>query len=292
LFVWYFEFALKSLFPEKKSKRMLFNKEIEIMNFIKNRNAFINFSKILYAVLIGVGFTLGSAYATPVLISGITIDAKQTYYDNSNGTLAPEILLPAGATQLIFSFHGGIITDGSNQLGSADGLYSNGQTPYNFTNTTYGTGTYMGVPIGGTTGIDPAIFGVFFDPTFSGIPANSFDYRSDNGISPDPRTLLSYSPSLNQPFWIGDGYNQNTPYNSSMQNSTYVPPGIQQIYNIPTGAAYLLLGIGADINMADNQFGAGQTQFTGAQSVPEPPTMLLVGLSLMGLVGVRKKFKK
>ncbi len=70
-------------------------------------------------------------------------------------------------------------------------------------------GTYMGTPIGGTTGDDPALFGVFFSPTFHGTPANSINYRSDSGITPDPRTLASYSPSLNQPFFIGDGYNQN-----------------------------------------------------------------------------------
>lgn len=235
---------------------------------------------------VALGGLVASAGASPVLISNLTVDAKQTYYDNSNGTLAPLIALPAGATQLVFSFHGGVITDSTNQYASADGLYANGTAPYNFINTNFGTGTYQGTRIGATTGIDPAIFGVFFSPTFTGTPANSLDYRS--GITPDSRTLLVYSPSLNQPFWIGDGYSQNNAYTSAMQNASYVPAGIQQIYNIPTGAQYLILGIGADINMADNQFGGiGGGQFSS--TVPEPSSLVLLALGVACILVRRRK---
>ncbi len=232
----------------------------------------------------------GTTYASPYQIPGLTIDAKQTYYDNSNGTLAPKISLaslPAGTTQLVFAFSGGVITDGSNQLASADGLYSNGQTPYNFSCTNYGASTYMGVKIGCTTGIDPAVFGVFFDPNFSGTPADSLNFRSDSGISQDPRTLDSYSPSVNQPFWIGDGYTGNDVYGAAVS-------GTQQVFNIPTVPAgdslYLLLGIGADINMADNQNSLGQGgSFSGGGSAPEPGTFALLTLGLAGVVVSRRR---
>ena len=236
-------------------------------------------------VLLTLGFAAQSVLAAPVSLGAITVDSHQTYYDQSNGTLAPLIPIPAGVTQIVFNFHGGVITDGSNLMASADGLYASGQTPYNFFQTNYGTGTYNGVRIGATTGIDPAIFGVFFSPTFSGTPQNSLDYRSGTGITPDPRTLLEYAPSLNQPFYIGDGFNQNTPFNSNMLDSNYVPPGIQQIFDVPQGAQYLILGIGADINMADNQNSAGQGgSFSDPNVVPLPPA-LASGMLLLCAMG-------
>ena len=137
-----------------------------------------------------------------------------------------------------------MITDGSDRLASADGLYANLQTPYNWTDTTYGTSTYKGVPIGATTGVDPALFGIFFNSGFTGTAPNSINYRSDSGIVPDPRTLLYYSPLLNQPFYIGDGYNTNNAYVTNVDS--YMPPGIIQTFAIPPGATELILGIGAD----------------------------------------------
>ena len=240
--------------------------------------------KTLCVAAVAAGAGIGVAHADPYLINGLTVDSHQIYYDGSNGTLSPEIALAPlraqGITQLIFSFTGGVITDGTNQLASADGLYSNGVAPYNFYQTRF-SGTYLGVAIGSTTGIDPAIMGVFFSPSFVGTPQDSLDYRSTT--SPDNRTALSYSPSLNQPFWIGDGYSGNNPYGAAVT-------GTQQVFNIPDGAEYLLLGIGADINLADNQNSANQqTQFNGGTtgSVPEPESLALVGVATLGLLASR-----
>jgi hypothetical protein len=231
-----------------------------------------------------IGFYAATSDASPYLILGLSLDSHQTFYDGSNGTLAPEVdlsTLPTGTTQLIFSFTGGVITDGSMRLASPDGLYADGSTPYNFTGTNYGTGKYQGVRIGSSTGIDPAIMGVFFDPNFVGTPLDSLNYRSD--ASPDHRADLTYSPSLNQPFWIGDGFTGNNAYGQPVL-------GTQQIYNIPSGAKYLLLGIGADVNMADNQNSAvGPTQFTTSVPEPESYAMLLAGLGLLGFVACRRK---
>lgn len=194
----------------------------------------------------------GAGFA-PSLIGGtgvLKVQAPDTYYDGANGTLFAAVPLPTGASRLQFRVTGGVITDSSTQYGSADGLYADGRTPYNWTATSW-NGTYQGVRIGSTTGIDPALFGVFFSPAFSGTPANSDNYRSDSGIIPDPRTLPFYTPSLNQPFYIGDGYTTTNAYVTNVD--TFIPPGMIQTFVIPAGATHLLLGIGADINMADNQ---------------------------------------
>jgi len=196
------------------------------------------------------GQTAGFA---PSLIGGngiLQVRATDTYYDGNDGTLFAAVPLPAGASRLQFRVTGGVITDGSDQLGSADGLYANGQTPYNFTDTRW-SGTYQGTPIGATTGVDPALFGVFFNPSFTGTPPNSPNFRSDTGETPDPRTLLLSRPLLNQPFYIGDGYTSNNAYVTNADS--YLPPGMNQTFVIPAGATYLLLGIGADDDMADNK---------------------------------------
>jgi len=202
----------------------------------------------------------------------INVDSHVTYYDGSDGTLFAAMALPPGATALQFRVTGGIVTDISDNLASADGLYANGATPYNWTDTSW-EGTYKGVPIGATTGVDPALFGVFFSYSFSGTASNSANYRSDSGIVPDPRTLLSYAPLLNQPFYIGDGYNSNNAFSSISDG--YVPPGTVQTFNIPVGATHLLLGIGTDPDLADNRDAATNLMafaahiFDNSPSVPE-----------------------
>ena len=192
------------------------------------------------------GFHVSSISTNGIL----KVQATDTYYDGNNGTLFQAVPLPPGATHLQFRVTGGVITDGSERLASADGLYANLQTPYDWTATTYGTSTYKGVFIGATTGVDPALFGIFLNPAFTGKAPDSANFRSDNGVMPDPRTLPSYAPLANQPVYIGDGYTTNNAYVTNVD--TYVPPGTIQTYTIPPGATELVLGIGADQDMSDN----------------------------------------
>ena len=236
----------------------------------------------------GPGFHVSTLTPTGV----VAVDSHVTYYDSSDGTLFAAIALPTGATALQFRATGGVITDNSNRLGSADGLYANGQTPYNFSNTHFG-GTYQGTALGSTTGIDPSVFGVFFSPTFSGTPQDSLNFRSDNGATVDPRTLTNYAPSVNQPFYIGDGLTGNNAFSTSAD--TLLPPGAIQTFQVPTGAQFLLLGIGADIELNDNSDAANDVTgfrvhvFDNAPvpAVPEAPTTASLGLLLaLGLGGV------
>ena len=214
------------------------------------------------------------------------MDSHITYYDGSDGTLFVGISLPTDATALQFRATGGVITDSSNQLGSADGLYAGNQTPYNFTGTRFG-GTYQGTAIGSTTGVDPSLFGVFFSPIFSGTPQDSLNFRSDSGTVPDPRTLATYSPTVNQPFYIGDGYTGNNAYSTNADS--YLPAGTIQTFLIPTGAQLLLLGIGADNRLNDNSDAAADV--TGYRvhvydNAPVPEASTTVSLSLLLALGL------
>ena len=208
---------------------------------------------IAFAPVVTMDVFSQTAGFSPSLISSngiLTVQAKDTYYDGADGTRFVAVPLPVGTSRLQFRVAGGVITDGSERLASGDGLYANGQTPYNWT-TTHWNGTYQGTPVGSTTGIDPALFGVFFSPGFVDTPADSLNFRSDSGIVPDPRTLRSYDPALNQPFYIGDGYTSNNAFVTN--GDSFIPSGMNQTFVIPAGATCLLLGIGADVNMSDNE---------------------------------------
>jgi hypothetical protein len=234
----------------------------------------------------------------PSALGTLNVDSRATYYDGSNGTLFQRVALPAGATALQFSVNGGVITDGSNNLASADGLYSGGTAPYNFSNTSF-AGTYQGVRIGSSTGVDPALMGVFFNPSFVGTPLDSLNYRSDNptnnGSSTDLRVQLTNSPVANQPFFIGDGF-------TGIDFGTappYPQTGSMQTFIIPTGATFLLLGIGADVNLADNNNQSGATTGFRVQvfddsplaSVPEPASLVMLGAGALAVLFLAAKHR-
>jgi hypothetical protein len=233
---------------------------------MKNRSILKRFPKIvppgIFAlftlILTGSGFgqSIGFHQSNVGVNGVIYVDSHDTIYDGSDGTLFVKIPLPLGATKLQFRVTGGCITDSTLQYGSPDGLYSNGQTPYNFSGTSW-AGTYQGVPVGATTGIDPALFGLFFNPDFSDTPDDSENFRSDSGTVPNPRQRDTYVPSVNQPFYIGDGYTGNNQFVTADDN--FVPQGTIQTFDIPTGASYLLLGISADNRLSDNQDASNST---------------------------------
>jgi hypothetical protein len=181
----------------------------------------------------------------------VLVSPFDTYYDGWwDGRLSPALPLSSDAARLQFVVTGGVATDWSGQIASPDGIPSDGWFPSNFLGHRF-AGTYRGVPVGGTTGIAPALFGVFFSFTYEGRPSDSLDYRPDSGLSTDPRTLTVYHPELNQPFWIGNGAAENDA--SVTLNDKFIPPGEIQTFVIPVGATHLLLGLGADSLLSDNQ---------------------------------------
>jgi len=65
----------------------------------------------------------------------------------------------------------------------------------------------------------------------------------------------------------------------SIENSSYYPPGSMNWSSIPNVGTS-----DADMNI--------WAYYSGNQNVPEPTTMLLLGLGLVGLAGARRKIKK
>lgn len=123
------------------------------------------------------------------------------------------------------------------------------------------------------------LVGVFTEGPPSGPAPASFDYSGGLGQS-------SFSPLLDQVFFIGDGL-------------TGRGSGSLQTFNVPAGATELWLGfadaygfIGAPGYYGDNPgcLAVSGTLTTGVSPVPEPGTLALIGSGL--LIGLRRRSKQ
>jgi hypothetical protein len=119
-----------------------------------------------------------------------------------------------------------------------------------------------------------SLLGIFLNdsqPNLSGAPSTLY---FDSGTSIDN---LTFSPALKQVFFIGNGLTSG---------------GVQQSIVVPTGATRLYLGT-MDGSEWSNNVGSFSIEIGKSnQAVPEPATILLLGLGLIGLVPIRKRLLK
>jgi hypothetical protein len=238
-----------------------------------------NFLKVCLAVsaTVAVCSTIALAdtvAATDVIFAAGSQSGLLTTLPGGGGTAPDAITLPAGATSITFSVTGTIILNvgTGNSVNDPDGV---GAAVSSSSSTGFESMSGITIPNAG------ALLGVFIGSAGpSGTAPASLDYTTLG------TNLTSYSPLIDQTFFIGDGL-------------TGDGTGTTQTFFIPAGATQLYLGIsdacgynGAPSCYEDNsgQFNVSfdVTGGVGAPSVPEPASILLLatgaGGGLMRLV--------
>jgi hypothetical protein len=231
---------------------------------MKKKTAVLLFSTVISILLIS-----GSAMALSI---DVNVSGQSNLWlagmpdgANDGKDVAPAqspVLVPglslAGGEALTFDFLGGSVSNWSGgALSGPDGSPDPQQA-------------YTHGPINGISRVRApvnSLIGVFLSPDLTSVP-DMLDFSL-----PGSRDFETLTPSLQQVFFIGDGLTGS---------------GLTQSFIAPTGATRLFLGTMDSNDWNDNK-GAFAVTVNSSTSVPEPSTMLLLGVSLIGLIGLRRK---
>jgi PEP-CTERM motif len=249
----------------------------------------------LYLVTAATLLLPALAFADTTTTGNSTVAANADIYaSGSQSTLAtgdssgqsgtvPGFITVTGSTYITFGVTGTITINGGGNTNNADGV---GAAPGSSSETGYGSISGITAPDGGY------LTGVFIG---SGGPTGSaptaLDYTPVTGNASESST--SYSPLLDQVFFIGDGLTGNG-------------SGTQQTFYVPTGATELYLGISDACNYngspscyGDNNNGSFDVSYTdttvgnnngnGPSPTPEPSSLMLLGTGILGAAGTLRR---
>jgi len=235
-----------------------------------------------------------SALATPFTVTATTSIFKAggaTSAGGDDGISPTAFALGSGGGSLTFDSVTGTVT-----CGTVAGFCNGAGAPAPTSNGPDGT-AYTGMAAGATnitspgsgisgvsfTGREMFLVGVFLDAsTPAGAPPATLAYTP---IFADSATI--FAPLIGQVFYIGNG----------LTGGPTDAAGVTQTFLVPVTGTRLFLGfadasgfVGAPAMYGDNQGSlSGNFTFAAASGVPEPGTIVLMGLGLMGLALLRKK---
>lgn len=239
-------------------------------------------------------FAFGLFITSPASAASIVVNATDVIYGAGSqsaegpaagGTTPGFIALPSDTTFITFSSVTGSLSCASSSEGC---ITLNGYGTLNDADGNYAaTSTSSNSGFGGISGITAPgagyLVGVFVAPGGpSGAAPASLDYTSTSSESSS-----SYSPLLDQTFFIGDGL-------------TGDGSGTQQVFDVPTGATELYLGISdaGGYNGSPGSYGDNFGTFTADYSVtsltetPEPAEWGVLAIALTGMLFARRRLRK
>ena len=231
--------------------------------------------------LAAAGMTsIAHATQVPVSAQGVIYCPQSGSCAAGAGGIEPTQISIAGATSFTFSVTGKITLNlgtGTN-YNDADGV---GAAPSSSSNT--GTSAVGGITAPGA-GYLVGLFG----------GSSNTAGAATNYLAAGAESMTSYSPTLNQVFFVGDGL-------------TGDGTGTTQTFYVPTGASYLYLGISdaSGYNGGPSAYGDNVGSYTvnytatsagtptPTSTTPEPSSLMLLGTGVLSAAGaIRRRVRR